>query len=225
MGITERKEREKELRREAILNAAQKVFFEKGLASSTVDEIAELAELSKGTIYLYYKSKEDMYLAVILRGEAIMYEMFKKAASTGESTIRQILNVGEAYYAFFKEQRNYFRMFSFFETPQFHKQVSEEMLQQCIVADEKTWTLIAELIAKGGREGVLQSHIKPKQFGLIVWATATGLYRQMDTNADYWEKIMGVDLEATLRLSYSLLLESMMTERAKEEYRSLIAKP
>ena len=225
MGITERKEREKEHRREAILDAAQKVFFERGLASSTVDEIAELAELSKGTLYLYYKSKEDMYLAVILRGEAIMYEMFKQAVSSGESTVRQILNVAEAYYAFFKEQRNYFRMFSFFETPQFHKQVSEEMLQQCFAADEKTWTLIADLIARGGREGVLLPQVQPKQFGLIVWATATGIYRQMDTNADYWEKAMEVDLESTLRLSYSLLLESMMTDRAKEDYRALIAKP
>ena len=57
MGIHERKEREKEHRRDEILNAAQKVFFEKGLQSATMDEIAEAAELSKGTLYLYYGSK------------------------------------------------------------------------------------------------------------------------------------------------------------------------
>jgi TetR/AcrR family transcriptional regulator len=68
MGITERKEREKEHRKEEIIDAAQKVFFEKGLLLTTMDEIAEIAELSKGTLYLYYKSKENLYLAVMMRG-------------------------------------------------------------------------------------------------------------------------------------------------------------
>lgn len=67
MGIQERKEREKESRKEEIINAAQKIFFEKGLPAATMDEIAEAAELSKGTLYLYYKSKEDLYLAVTMR--------------------------------------------------------------------------------------------------------------------------------------------------------------
>ena len=35
---------------------------------ATMDEIAEAAELSKGTLYLYYSSKEDLYLAVMMRG-------------------------------------------------------------------------------------------------------------------------------------------------------------
>lgn len=163
-----------------------------------------------------------MYLAVILRGEAVMRNMFEKAISTGESTVKLILNIAEAYYAFFKEQRNYFRMFSFFETPQFHKQVSEEMLNQCVAADEKTWSIVVNLISQGVREGILHSHIDPKQFGIIVWATATGIYRQMDTNSEYWHKVMGINLEETLRLSYSLLLESMMTDTAKEEYKGLL---
>ena len=76
MGIAERKEREKEYRKESILDAAQKVFFEKGLHLSTMDEIAETAELAKGTLYLYYHSKEDLYLAVLLRGLSIRFPFF-----------------------------------------------------------------------------------------------------------------------------------------------------
>ena len=61
MGIAERKEREKEQRRKAILDAAEKVFFEKGLKYSTMDDVAEEAELSKGTLYLYFKNKEELF--------------------------------------------------------------------------------------------------------------------------------------------------------------------
>ena len=64
MGIAERKEREKQQRREEIMQAAEEVFFSKGFEKSTMDDVAEKAELSKGTLYLYFKSKEDLHMAV-----------------------------------------------------------------------------------------------------------------------------------------------------------------
>ncbi len=67
MGITERKEREKQRRKEDIINSAEGVFFSKGFESATMDDIAEKVELSKGTLYLYFKSKEDLHLAVALK--------------------------------------------------------------------------------------------------------------------------------------------------------------
>ena len=58
MGIQERKEREKLQRREDIIDAAEKVFFKKDLDSATMDDVANEAELSKGTLYIYFKSKK-----------------------------------------------------------------------------------------------------------------------------------------------------------------------
>ena len=52
MGIAERREREREQRRNTILDAAETVFFSKGINLATMDEVAEEAELSKGTLYL-----------------------------------------------------------------------------------------------------------------------------------------------------------------------------
>ncbi|MCI0405865.1 MAG: TetR/AcrR family transcriptional regulator, partial [candidate division Zixibacteria bacterium] len=131
MGTAERKEREKLHRKEEILNAAEKVFFDKGLALATMDEIAEKAELSKGTLYLYYKSKEDLYMAIICRGHEILLKMFREAAATGEPPIKLLQNIGEAYFAFYKRHHDYFRMFSFSENSQLHSQVSEEMRNTC----------------------------------------------------------------------------------------------
>jgi len=68
MGIRERKEREKKQRIDQILRAARKVFFEKGYSAATIEEIAKEAELSQATIYLYFKSKDDLYTTLILPG-------------------------------------------------------------------------------------------------------------------------------------------------------------
>ena len=52
-----RKEREKEQRRELIINAAQELFFFKKFDEITIEEIAKKSQLAKGTLYLYFKSK------------------------------------------------------------------------------------------------------------------------------------------------------------------------
>ena len=222
MGIQERKEREKEARREDIINAAQKIFFEKGLAVATMDEIAEAAELSKGTLYLYYKSKEDLYLAVAMRGSELLFQMFDQATSTNEPTIRRIMNLGETYYEYFKQHRNFFRMYYFFENSQFHKQVSQDMLNQCLITDQKIWGVVIGLLRRAINEGLLKEDLNPTQAAVILWSSANALMRQMDREgSSYWTESMGIDLEATMRKAYQLLLESMMTARGVEQYRQL----
>jgi len=219
MGITERKEREKEHRREEIIDAAQRIFFQKGLQLATMDDIAEAAELSKGTLYLYYKSKEDLYLAVLARGMDILYEMFSGVVAEPESTAKKISRLLDSYIGFFKDHRNYFRMFFFFDNPQVHKQVSEEMLQACATHNMKVWNIVIDLLRRGIEEGVVEHDIDPKQAAVILWANSTGLLRQMDREDRYWSDVMGINLEETLRRSSAMILESMMTKNALAEFR------
>ena len=218
MGINERKEREKEQRREEIINAAEKVFFEKGLQIATMDEIADRAELGKSTLYLYYKSKEDLYLAVLLRGSEILLHRFEKVVASGGPTLKLIADLGEAYYDFFKEDKNYFRMMYFFENPQMHKQVSPEMMELCSTSNWRIWNLIIGLIQRGMDEGIIQKNLNPRQIAVMLWSNSNGLMRQMDRDDNYWNEKMGVDLEDTLRLTHALLLEAIMTDEAKQKH-------
>ena len=61
MGSSERKEKEKEIRRKDILDAAERIFFTKGYRSATMDDVAKEAEYSKRTVYVYFSSKEQIY--------------------------------------------------------------------------------------------------------------------------------------------------------------------
>ena len=66
MGIKERRQKEKHRRIKEIQDAAKLVFFKRGYFNSTVEEIAELAEISKGTIYLYFKNKDELYVSLMI---------------------------------------------------------------------------------------------------------------------------------------------------------------
>ena len=76
MGIQERKEREKERRRQQIMVAAKRVFSEKGFNKATMEDIAHQAELSPGTLYLYFQSKDELLQALLTQvGEAMALDL------------------------------------------------------------------------------------------------------------------------------------------------------
>ncbi len=221
MSIQERKEREREQRREAILDAAQKIFFEKGLVATTMDEIAEAAELSKGTLYLYYTSKEDLYLAVHLRGEDILDKMFLAASSTDEPILKKLANIGDAYYRFFRDNREYYETIKFFQNSSFHKQVSKEMLEHCMQANNHIWKFIMDLVIAGMEEGTIRNDLQPAQAVMILYADVAALIREMDTQKELWKEVFHIDLEATLYLSMKLMLEMISTDKGKQQLKEM----
>jgi len=96
MGIAERKEREKQKRREEIVAAAEKVFFSKGFEEATMEEVAETAELSKGTLYLYFSSKDDLHMAVAERAIRLLRDKTSAAISTGKNALEKLRLMGQA---------------------------------------------------------------------------------------------------------------------------------
>ena len=73
-----------------ILEAAQKLFARYGLRKTTVDEIARDARVGKGTIYHYFKSKEDIFSAVVERESKILKDKIKEAIEKEDSPQKKL---------------------------------------------------------------------------------------------------------------------------------------
>src|SRR5436190_16582209 len=100
-----------EFRTAGILEAARKVFAKKGFSDATVDDIANAAGVAKGTVYLYYRSKRELYFAALKFGieqmhTALVEEL--KGVSTPEDKLRALIGVKLAY---FDENRDFFKIF------------------------------------------------------------------------------------------------------------------
>ena len=221
MGIHERKEREKERRREEILDAAQRVFVEKGLITATVDDIAIAAELSKGTLYLYFESKEDIYIALMMRGLRLLYSMFNNIISVETSVVKILHRMEEAYTEFFNTQRNYFRMLDSAFRPNVHKEVSEEMRRTYTTQSQKNWEQIIDLFNRGVREKKIRNDINPVDMAIIIWSNATALMTRIDREGEIWQKERNIDLTKTLEASFHLLTDAILTPEGREEYADL----
>jgi AcrR family transcriptional regulator len=79
--ILSRKEKERLFRRAAIMDAAVGIFAKKGYRDTTLDEIAITSEFGKGTIYNYFKSKEEIYSAIIEDVSISLYQIIQQADS------------------------------------------------------------------------------------------------------------------------------------------------
>ena len=102
MTVSDRKEREKEMRRKDIIDTAEKLFFEKGYENITMADIAEGTELARSTLYLYFKNKKEMYLAISIRGTQILNDRFKECYEKGETGIEKVKMLMMAFYRFYK---------------------------------------------------------------------------------------------------------------------------
>ncbi|MFO7573947.1 MAG: TetR/AcrR family transcriptional regulator [Bacteroidales bacterium] len=111
MGVTERKSRERNKRREDILDAAEKIFAEKGILTSTIDDIAREAELGKGTLYNYFPSKEAILWYCAVRGMKKLTGMMVSSVSPENEPIINLRKMAESFMRFALRHNNYFRIF------------------------------------------------------------------------------------------------------------------
>jgi TetR/AcrR family transcriptional regulator len=122
MGISDRRQREKEQRRTGILDAAERLFFLKNYEEVSMDEIAREVELNKATIYLYFESKEALYAAIVLRGIAILKVRYMECMEKKAPGIVKVALLGQAYYRFALEYPDYLRMIHFYGSERFSKE-------------------------------------------------------------------------------------------------------
>ncbi len=188
MGIAERKEREKEQRRNDIIDAAERIFFRKGIDNATMDEIAEEAELSKGTLYLYFKSKEELLFAINLRAMKILSDMFRKALSQNKSTIENLLEIGRAYVRFSHEYEHYFTTLLHFEGCENHN-LSHELYEKKCLHGDNPMSFLTEMLRKGVDDGTVRSDIAPCVLAHCLWSQTTGVLKLTKT------KDFHIDLE------------------------------
>ena len=116
MGSIERRQREKEQRREQILDTARSLLLKKGIDATSMNQIARDAELSVGTLYLYFKNKESLFAALQEEGLDLLYTKIKEESTKGLTPREKLERVALAYLDFSEEHRKYFDIINYFLT-------------------------------------------------------------------------------------------------------------
>jgi AcrR family transcriptional regulator len=170
-----RRERERRERRETIVNAAKELFYEKGFQVTTMEDIAAAAELSKGTLYLYFGSKDELYVTIILEGFQIIDDRLAEIEGRDMDLIAKGKSMFMTFIEFCMANREYFRITQYFLSERARTNLPEELVTGVSVATSQLLEYVARLVRQGKKTGLLRKDIDPLVFTLIAWRTATGL--------------------------------------------------
>jgi len=99
MAIEDRKQREKEQMRRLILNAAKEIFLEKGYYQTSMRNIADKIEYSPGTLYLYFKEKDEIFLDLHNEAFGKLFSLFEPLFLV-EEPFERLKAMGKLYMEF-----------------------------------------------------------------------------------------------------------------------------
>lgn len=205
MGIEERKEREREERRRQILDAAEKVFSTKGFGGATIENIADEAELSPATLYLYFKNKDELYASLNLRMLRILVEKMEKIYHQDRvEPEEKIRALEKALYEVYEQDPLSVINVLRFQSSEELRNLSPELSSQIKNGARNYLRAIAGIFEEGVREGVfLDRH--PTAFADIVWALFAGLVlwehtkKGFDARKDFLRPTLGLAIEIISR--------------------------
>ena len=120
MTIAARKQREKEDMRSLILDAARKIFLEKGYYQASMRNIAEEIEYSAGTIYLYFKDKDEIFHALHEEGFRRMLEKMQPLEHVTDP-FERLKAMGLVYLEFAKNNKDFYDLMFIMQAPIKHE--------------------------------------------------------------------------------------------------------
>lgn len=138
-------------RNEEILKIATKVFSKKDYHKVTMDEIADEAGVGKGTLYRYYKSKDDLYFSIINKGLETLYEYILRQIIKDETFPSKIKKVIFCTLKFFDRNKPFVKVFL-----QEEVKFNTKAYMKCQENLNKTINLIENLLREGQREGYIK---------------------------------------------------------------------
>ncbi len=175
MGIQERKGREKERRRQQIIVAAKRVFSKRGLRKTTMEDIANESELSPGTLYLYFKNKEELYASLSLRIlQFLSIRVAQVIQNSGEDPSEKLDRLIEAMYEVYEFDPMVIINMFHLQSSETLKNLSPELLTEIKTLSKKALGHIAGIFKEGIEQGVfIDRH--PTALADIFWSLFSGV--------------------------------------------------
>lgn len=216
LGINERREKEKEIRRNDIIEAAERVFFKKGFDDATVDDVAKEAEFSKRTVYVYFNSKEQIYFEIMTRGYKLLISMLKDDLQKGKSgtAIEEIRQMYLTVYRFSKDYPEYFMAIMEYENGEldFQKGIPDQSKTECYALGEEILGYLTGALEKGIAEDSICNDLDVVKTSLVLWACMIGLFNTAKKKENYIKNYHGTTPEELISEAFQLITRSIQTE-------------
>jgi TetR/AcrR family transcriptional regulator len=188
MSTLDRKKIEKENRREFILKTAENIMSVHGVHGLNMDLVATETQLAKGTIYLYFKSKEEILSILTIKSRDMLFKAFEIAEKKHDNAIDKLKAIIKANYFFYKENPLHYDLVSLYESSSKLTETNE-----MYGFSEKITGLVLDIVLKAQAEGTLNAHIAPIHLTMSMWGMTVGMLQLIKVRGSLMHEKMAVE--------------------------------
>ena len=174
MGVEEKKKK----KYAAILAVSEELMLANGLHALNMNDVAKAAKMAKGTLYLYFKSREEIIAALALKARRLLLEKFKAEISTKDHAIEKLKGIIQVNYWFLKQNKLYYDLVSFYEIDERDTETPE--MQQAI---GQTIDLIIAIVVEGKARGEIRPSVDPVTLAFSMWGMTVGVMQLVKVKA------------------------------------------
>lgn len=166
-------EEAKEARRQAILEAAQSCFDRKGYYETSIDDIVRESHMSKGAIYTYFESKEDIFISLMNYKTENSWEYIREQFATLGTATEKLKFMFERNYILYANQKNMQRVhFEFWLYASSFPKLQQLMEERARLFEGA----IAEIVREGVESGEFRKDLDSTTVGSLYWYFRDGIW-------------------------------------------------
>jgi AcrR family transcriptional regulator len=201
MTIHERQSRDRERRRQQIIAASKRVFLSKGASRVTIKDIADEAELSPGTLYIYFKNKDELYASLSIRILKHLNLRLQRVRENKELPYDQKINsVKQAFCEVYEIDPPMLINLYHLQSSETLENISAELFDEIMSLSRQCLKTLSKIFAKGIQAGSYVS-VDPRRTALILWSMFSGLVvweeskRALDPRRDFLQPTLEIAFE------------------------------
>ena len=207
MGIKERREREKNERRESILRAAIQVYDKEGYHAITMEKIAAKAELGRATLYLYFKTKDEIFVHAIVSYADFFRErlerLYERRARIKENILQSLWRT---FIEFYEKDRALFNATLYFHQSEMIRNLPENLRSMLDRSGSRNYEFLSKIMAYGIEQGIFRD-CSPKTLAEVVWTSFLGIIHLENSKQAMSRK---THLETTWNLALEMLSRGIL---------------
>lgn len=199
----------KRFHKDTISSVADKFFMERGLEKTTMDDIAKEAQYSKTTLYVYFKSKDEIFYYIVLKGMRLLNREFTQILQQNTCAIDKYISICEKIAEFNEEYPLYFH--SMLETiaSDSESRKQYEILEDIYQVGETLNDNINSLLEIGVKEGVFKENLPCFVVGFVHWAAISGIVSLAGKKDQYIHQRTGMSKKEFMSYGFQMLLQSI----------------
>lgn len=201
-----KKEALEQFNRENIVSAARELFEKKGIEKTTMDDIAKHADYSKSTIYVYFRSKEDIYNAIVSDCVDILVGEIEACIGDDKDFKKSYYQMCDCLVSFEERYPEYYASLMGENNITNSKNVSNTGL----AAYDDLNRLLLKLLAIGKKKKLLRKDIKLEPTALYMWSAIGGIIQLAERRNDIIDKSLNMNKKDYLKYSFDTFYDSLV---------------